>query len=42
MQTIHDACVEYGATNNQVDYKMGANIAAFVKLAKAIELYGLS
>ena len=42
MQTIHDTCVEFGTTHQQVDYKKGANIAAFVKLAKAIELYGLT
>ena len=42
MQSIHEACVEYGASKDQVDYKKGANIAAFVKLAEAIELYGLS
>lgn len=42
MHSIHESCVEYGTTGKQVDYKKGANIAAFVKLAKAIELYGLS
>jgi glutamate dehydrogenase (NADP+) len=42
MQDIHSACVEYGKSKNGIDYKKGANIAAFVELSKAIELYGLA
>lgn len=39
---IHDACAEHGQTADGIDYKKGANIAAFVELSKAIELYGLT
>lgn len=42
MNNIHCACVSYGKTKDGIDYKKGANIAAFVELSKAIELYGLA
>ena len=41
MEDIHSACVSYGKTKDGIDYKKGANVAAFVELSKAIELYGL-
>tara|TARA_B110001469_G_C9620673_1_gene309313 strand:- start:451 stop:1797 length:1347 start_codon:yes stop_codon:yes gene_type:complete len=36
MKDIHQACVEYGTTENNVDYVKGANIAGFVKVANAM------
>jgi glutamate dehydrogenase (NADP+) len=42
MSNIHDACVEHGESADGIDYKKGANIAAYVELSKAIELYGLT
>ncbi|MGD9386341.1 MAG: NADP-specific glutamate dehydrogenase [Thioalkalispiraceae bacterium] len=42
MRNIHESCVEHGTTQAGVDYKQGANIAAFLKLSEAIELYGLA
>jgi glutamate dehydrogenase (NADP+) len=42
MENIHSACVRYGKTKDGIDYKKGANIAAFEELSKAIELYGLA
>ena len=42
MEDIHSDCVEYGRSGDDIDYKKGANIAAFVQLSKAIRLYGLA
>ncbi len=36
MNSIHDACVEYGTDGDYVDYVKGANIAGFVKVADAM------
>lgn len=46
MSEIHDLCAqfghEYGKTKgNRVDYKTGANIAGFSKLANALSSYGV-
>ena len=38
---IHSRCVEHGTENGRVDYVKGANIAGFVKLADAIQAYGV-
>ncbi|MEM6823330.1 MAG: NADP-specific glutamate dehydrogenase, partial [Verrucomicrobiota bacterium] len=41
MHDIHKKCVEYGERENKpVDYKSGANIAGFVKVAEAMLAYG--
>ena len=42
MEGIHSKCVEHGKTegNNPVDYVRGANIAGFIKVAKAMNAYG--
>lgn len=36
MHDIHEACVEYGTDDSEVDYVKGANIAGFVKVADAM------
>ena len=41
MQDIHAKCVEYGTVNGKVDYVKGANIAGFVKVAKAMLAEGI-
>lgn len=41
MTNIHDQCVEYGASEQGVDYVKGANIAGFIKVADAIIAYGV-
>lgn len=41
MQGIHARCVEYGSSDNVVDYQKGANIAGFVKVADAMLAYGV-
>ena len=41
MTNIHAQCVEYGATDEGVDYVKGANIAGFLKVADAIIAYGV-
>ena len=40
MREIHQQCVDYGSEEKQVDYIKGANIAGFVKVAKAMVAYG--
>jgi glutamate dehydrogenase (NADP+) len=40
MLTIHDSCVEYGKTENGVNYLSGANIAGFIKVADAMLSFG--
>jgi len=40
MKDIHDTCVKYGTTGNQVDYVQGANIGGFVKVADAMIAQG--
>lgn len=42
MQAIHDRCVEHGRTeDNTVDYRKGANIAGFLRLADAMLAQGV-
>ena len=42
MNDIHEACVEYGTTEDgYVDYVKGANIAGFVKVADAMLAQGV-
>ncbi len=41
MSDIHDKCVEYGEHEGGVDYKKGANIAGFIKVAEAMISFGL-
>ena len=37
MSSIHEQCVKYGKQNDgYVDYVKGANIAGFMKVAKAM------
>ena len=40
MRGIHDRCVEYGEHKGHVDYLTGANIAGFLKVAKAMLAFG--
>ncbi len=42
MQEIHDRCAEYGRQEDgHIDYLHGANIAGFVKVAKAMMSFGV-
>jgi glutamate dehydrogenase (NADP+) len=42
MQSIHEACVQYGKrADGSVSYVDGANIAAFVKVADAMLAQGV-
>lgn len=41
MKNIHDACVEYGTEGDYVNYVKGANIAGFMKVAKAMMAQGI-
>ena len=41
MKNIHDACVKYGAEGDYVNYVKGANIAGFMKVAKAMMAQGV-
>ena len=42
MQNIHDACVKYGTeADGYVNYVKGANVAGFMKVAKAIMAQGV-
>ncbi|MEP2777562.1 MAG: NADP-specific glutamate dehydrogenase [Luteolibacter sp.] len=42
MTEIHEKCIRYGArAGKPVDYKSGANIAGFVKVADAMMAYGV-
>ena len=42
MQSIHEQCVQYGKqTDGYIDYVKGANIAGFMKVAKAMLQQGL-
>jgi glutamate dehydrogenase (NADP+) len=40
MQDIHDRCVEYGGSGDNVDYSRGANLAGFYKIATAMLAQG--
>ena len=41
MQDIHEQCVTYGKDGNYIDYVKGANIAGFMKVAKAMVAQGV-
>jgi glutamate dehydrogenase (NADP+) len=41
MLKIHSQCLEYGQEHDHVDYVKGANIAGFVKVARAMLAYGV-
>ncbi len=42
MASIHDACVKYGTeTDGYVNYQKGANIAGFIKVARAMMAQGI-
>jgi glutamate dehydrogenase (NADP+) len=41
MKKIHEQCVEHGQSKNFIDYKKGANIAAFIKVSDAMMAYGV-
>lgn len=41
MTRIHSSCVEYGESDEGVDYLKGANVAGFVKVADAMLAYGV-
>ena len=41
MKNIHSVCRKYGKTKKTINYRKGANIAAFIELSKALTLYGV-
>lgn len=41
MQSIHNACVQYGEEKGRINYVKGANIAGFVKVADAMLEQGI-
>jgi len=41
MESIHNACVQYGTKDGYINYVNGANIAGFMKVAKAMLEQGL-
>lgn len=41
MKSIHDQCLKHGKNDDYVDYVKGANVAGFVKVAKAMLAYGV-
>jgi glutamate dehydrogenase (NADP+) len=42
MKDIHDACIKYGSeADGYVNYVKGANIAGFMKVAKAMMAQGV-
>ena len=42
MKNIHEQCVKYGTEpNGYIDYVKGANIAGFMKVAKAMLAQGI-
>jgi len=36
METIHDTCVEHGERGDSIDYRRGANVGGFLKVADAM------
>jgi glutamate dehydrogenase (NADP+) len=42
MKSIHTQCVEYGEEKDYVNYVKGANIAGFIKVAKAMIAFGIN
>ena len=41
MQGIHEQCVKYGRTDGYINYVKGANVAGFMKVAKAMLAQGI-
>lgn len=41
MNSIHEACVEYGTEGDYVNYMKGANVAGFIKVAKSMVEQGI-
>jgi hypothetical protein len=41
MSGIHEQCVKYGKEGNYVNYVKGANVAGFMKVAKAMLAQGI-
>jgi len=41
MSNIHDQCVKYGKEPGYVNYVKGANVAGFMKVAKAMMAQGI-
>ena len=41
MGNIHDQCVRYGTEGDHVNYRKGANIAGFIKVADAMVALGV-
>lgn len=41
MREIHEQCIEYGAEGNYINYRKGANIAGFIKVADAMVSCGI-
>ena len=41
MHDIHQQCINYGTKKDHIDYVKGANLAGFVKVAKAMLAYGV-
>jgi glutamate dehydrogenase (NADP+) len=40
MKDIHNKCSQYGTEGNYINYRKGANIAGFVKVADAMVACG--
>ena len=41
MAGIHEQCVKYGREDGYVNYVQGANVAGFMKVAKAMMAQGI-
>jgi glutamate dehydrogenase (NADP+) len=41
MKNIHDQCVRFGRTDGYINFVKGANIAGFMKVARAMLQQGL-
>ena len=41
MAGIHEQCVQYGREGNYINYVKGANVAGFMKVAKAMLAQGI-
>jgi glutamate dehydrogenase (NADP+) len=41
MSDVHDQCLKYGKTAEYINYVRGANIAGFMKVAKAMMAQGV-
>jgi glutamate dehydrogenase (NADP+) len=42
MRRIHAQCIEHGTVDDKVDYVRGANLAGFMKVARAMLAYGVN